>query len=195
MDALLSAPIGALIIFALRVTDVSMSMTRMILAVRGHRGKAAFIGFFEVLVWLFAVGSALKHLDSPLHLVGYAAGFAMGNFIGVTLEARVALGVNVVRAVFRDSPYGSGGREAAERLRESGYAVTEMPGRGRESDVSILDVVVRRKNVPHVLRIVEQADPAAFVTVEEVRTARNGYMSPTRYTNAANRKLPFLTRI
>lgn len=119
----------------------------------------------------------------------------MGNYIGVTLEARVALGVNVVRAVFRGTPYGNGGTVAAERLRESGFAVTEMPGRGRESEVAILDVVVRRKNVPDVLNIVEQADPTAFVTVEEVRTARNGYMSPTRYTNPANRKIPFLTRV
>ena len=78
MDALLAAPIGALLIFLLRIVDVSMSIMRMILAVRGHRVAAASIGFFEVLIWLVAVGAALEHLDSWLHIVGYAAGFAAG---------------------------------------------------------------------------------------------------------------------
>lgn len=194
MDALFAAPIGALIIFCLRVTDVSMSMTRMILAVRGHRGKAALIGFFEVLVWLFAVGNALKHVNSPLHLIGYAAGFATGNYVGITLESRFALGLSVVRAVFRSHPHGRGGTEAAVALREHGYAVTEMPGRGRESEVEILDVVVRRKCVPEVLRLLNTADPSAFVTVEEVNTVQGGHMNPLSL-NPANRRLMIPVRL
>ncbi|HET6569659.1 MAG TPA: DUF5698 domain-containing protein [Rhodothermales bacterium] len=168
-------------------------MTRTILAVRGYRGKAALIGFFEVLVWLFAVGNALKHLDSPLHLIGYASGFAAGNFVGITLEGRFAVGLSVVRAVFRADLQGKGGAAAAAVLREHGYAVTEMPGRGRESEVTILDVVVRRKCVPEVLRLLNTADSTAFVTVEEVRTVQGGHMNPLSL-NAANRRLPVSMR-
>jgi uncharacterized protein YebE (UPF0316 family) len=194
MDALLSAPIGALLIFALRVIDVSMAMMRMILGVRGHRVLAALIGFIEVFIWLIAVSSALKHLDSVFHIVGYAAGFATGNYVGVWLEGRFALGVSAVHAVFRKGLETDAGPVAASVLREQGYAVTEMPGRGRESDVDILNIVVQRKKVPDVLNTLHAQDPAAFVTVEEVRTTQGGYLRPRGYIRPGGRKMPFLTR-
>lgn len=192
MDALFAAPIGALLIFLLRMTDVSMAMVRMIMAVRGLRGWAAAIGFFEVLVWLFAVGHALQHLDSPLHLISYAAGFAMGNYVGVSLEGRFALGINVVRAVFRGAPLSSTGPAAARLLRERGYAVTEMPGRGRESDVDILNIVVQRKKVPDVLQILREHSADAFITVEEVRSTQGGTFQPSGFLAPGGRKMPFL---
>jgi uncharacterized protein YebE (UPF0316 family) len=191
LDVWFAAPIGALLIFLLRIVDVSMAMIRMILAVRGKRGLAAIIGFFEVLIWIVAVGQALQHVHSLLHLVGYAGGFAMGNYVGVWLEGRFAIGVNVVQAVCRVNPDADGkggGKAAAAALRGAGFAVTEIQGRGRESDVEILNVVVPRKSVPRVLSLIGDSDPDAFVSVEEVRTTRGGYVRP------GGRKMPFMTR-
>lgn len=195
MEALIAMPIGAAIIFLLRVMDVSMAIMRMILAVRGHRGVAACIGFFEVLFWLAAVGSTLQHLTSPLHVVGYAAGFATGTYVGVWLEGRFALGTNVVQAIFRSHNEPNMGGRVAQTLRARGFAVTETVGRGRESEVDILNVVVQRKRVPEVLAIVHDGDPEAFVTVEEVRNMRNGHLPPvTGIFRPGGRKMPFLTR-
>ncbi len=194
IDALFAAPIGALLIFLLRIVDVSMSMMRMILAVRGHRGIAAFIGFFEVLIWLVAVGHALQHMQSIWHIVGYAGGFATGNYVGVWLEGRFALGMNVVRAVFRGDPLGNAGPVAASVLREQGYAVTEMPGRGKESAVDILNIVVPRRRVPEVLRTLQEQDSTAFFTVEEVRKTHGGFIPGGGYVRPGGRKMPFLTR-
>ncbi len=190
LDPLFAAPIGAVLICLLRILDVSMAIMRMILAVRGHRVIAAFIGFFEVLIWLIAVGTALEHLNSVIHVIGYAGGFAIGNYVGVWLEARFALGVNVVRAVIR-RPEGASKApravKATDRLRREGYAVTELEGRGQRSFVDILDVIVRRRSVPHVIRIIRDEDPAAFLSVEEVRAIQGGYVRP------GGRKLPFVT--
>lgn len=188
MDALFAAPVGALLIFGLRIIDVSMAMVRMIMAVRGYRGVAALIGFVEVLVWLFAAGAALQHLDSAFHVVGYAAGFAAGNYVGVWLENRFALGVNVVRAVCPAFEEGTGTPVIAETLRDAGFAVTEIGGHGREQSVSILDIVVPRRRVPDVLETLGEHEPKAFITVEEVRSVRGGYVRP------GGRKLPFLSR-
>lgn len=187
MEALLGAPIGALIIFLLRIVDVSMAMIRMIVAVRGRRGLAAAIGFFEVLIWLVAVGQALNHLDSIYHVVGYAAGFAAGNYVGVWLEGRFAIGVNVIRAIL-PIPDGKtqAGNRSAKALRRDGFAVTEIQGHGREHTVSILNVVVPRKSVPHVLAVLNENDPDAFVSVEEVRSTRGGYLRP------GGRKTPYM---
>lgn len=192
METLLAAPIGALIIFTLRIFDVSMSIMRMILAVRGYRSIAAFIGFFEVLLWLFAVGTALNHLDSWLHVVGYAGGFAGGNYVGVWLEGRFAMGIKVVRAVLPQMELEQGlaqSTAAADALRESGFAVTEMYGRGWKTPVEILNVVVPRKRVSDVVGIILSFEPEAFITVEEIRAAHGGYVRP------GGRKLPYVTSV
>ena len=194
MDALFAAPIGALLIFCLRIGDVSLATMRMIFAVKGHRTVSASIGFFEVLIWVFAAGHALQHLDSILHVVGYAGGFATGNYVGVWLEGKVAFGVSVVRAVIRvdeaevASNGQTSGHAAARLLREAGYAVTELSGRGRESEVDILSIVAQRTKVPEVLEILKNHDPDVFVTVEEIRTTQGGFIRP------GGRKMPFLTR-
>lgn len=190
IDIWFAAPIGALLICLLRVTDVSMAMMRMILAVRGHRVLAAAIGFVEVLIWLVAIGKALEHLNSPLHVAGYAMGFATGNYVGVWLEERFALGVNVVHAVIRRLDEGAmrdtRAVTAATRLRDVGHAVTELEGQGLHSSVDILNIVVARRNASGVVKIIREEDPEAFISIEEVRSVQGGHIRP------GGRKLPFL---
>lgn len=183
MEALLSSALGPLLIFFLRVTDVSMAVVRMILAVRGRRLSATFIGFFEVLIWLFAAGTALSHLDSWTHVVAYAAGFATGNFVGISIEQRLALGLNAVRAVLRTR-----GPEVAASMREEGFAVTMLAGQGKGGSLDILNLIVPRSKVDVVLKHLHEFAPEAFVSVEEVRSMHGGYVRP------AGRKSPWLIR-
>lgn len=174
MDALFALPFGPFVIFAMRIVDVSMGTVRLIVMVRGQRVTAALIGFVEVLMWIVAVGYALQHLDSAYHIIGYAAGFATGNFVGVTVEERLALGLVVVRAIIPDEADGT----TARVLRDHGYAVTELQGQGREGPVDVLNTVVARREAPAVIDVIETHVPRSFVTVEEIRTTRRGYIRP-----------------
>lgn len=169
LDALFASNWGALVIFLLRIVDVSCDTMRVIFAIRGRRLVAASLGFFQALVWIFAVGIAVKHLDSILHVLGYAAGFASGTFVGITIERLLAFGVAIVRVVSRHS-----GVEIAEALRTRGYGVTEFPGFGRDGAVEILHSVVQRSHLDEVLALVAQWDKDAFVTVEEPTVLRGG---------------------
>src|SRR3954463_12392056 len=125
-DVLFASPLGALLIFLLRIVDVSCDTMRVIFAIRGKRGIAAALGFVQALVWIFAVGNAVKHLDSILHVLGYAGGYAMGTYVGVSLEQAIAYGVATIRVVSKNA-----GIEIAEALRAQGFGVTEFPGFGR----------------------------------------------------------------
>ena len=169
VDALFASPIGALAIFALRIVDVSCDTMRVIFAIRGKRGIAAMLGFVQALVWIFAVGNAVKHLDSILHVFGYAGGYALGTYVGVTIERTIAYGVATVRVVSKHS-----GVEIAAALRGAGYAVTEFPGFGRDGAVEILNSVVQRSQIDDVLGLIEKWDKSAFVTVEEPKVLRGG---------------------
>jgi uncharacterized protein YebE (UPF0316 family) len=167
--SLIASPWGALVIFALRIVDVSLDTMRVIFMIRGKRGISGVLGFFMALTWIFAAGSAMKHLDSPLHVLGYAAGYATGVMVGITIERFVAYGLASVRIISRH-----GGVEMAEALRERGYGVTELGAWGREGGVEIVNSVVQRAHLSEVLAIVDRFDPKAFVTVEEPKILRGG---------------------
>jgi uncharacterized protein YebE (UPF0316 family) len=168
-ETLFALPWGPLVIFALRIVDVSLDTMRVLSAVRGGRWTAAGLGFFQALIWIVVVGNAIRHLDSVWHVLGYAAGFAAGTLIGVSIEGALAYGVATVRVVSRD-----GGVEIAHALRERGYGVTEFGGQGRDGRVEIINSVVQRQDIEEVMRIVDRWDPGAFVTVEEPKLLRGG---------------------
>ena len=169
LEILLASAWGPLVIFGMRIVDVSLSTVRVLLAVRGVKMVAPVIGFFEVLLWIFAVGTAINHLDSPLHLIGYAGGFATGTYVGLMIEEKIALGWALVRVVSQH-----GGVELAEALRERGFGVTELAGQGRDGRVEILYAALRRRDLPAVFEEVDIWDPEAFVTVEQPRSIQGG---------------------
>lgn len=171
LDALFAGAYGPLIIFCLRIVDVSMSTIRILLAVRGYKVVVPILGFFEVLVWVFAVGNAIRFLDSGWHLLGYAGGFATGNIVGLLIEERLAIGYATIRVVSTHA-----GVEMADALRNIGFGVTEFGGQGRDGRVEIVYTVCMRRDIPRVLDEIEYWDRHAFITVEEPRDIRWGWM-------------------
>ena len=172
IDAVFASPWGALLIFCLRIVDVSCDTMRVIFAIRGKRGIAALLGFIQALVWIFAVANAVKHLDSILHVVGYAGGYATGTFVGVSLEQMIAYGVATVRIVTKKA-----GADIADALRQRGFGVTEYPGLGRDGNVEIVHSVVQRSHLNEVLEIINTKDEDAFVTVEEPKILSGGIIA------------------
>lgn len=175
LQELVVGPFGPLIVFFLRLTDVSMATIRMLLIMRNQRLLAPLIGFFEILIWVMAIGIVVQHLQSPLHVIGYAAGFAAGSFVGLTLEERLALGVASVRTVVR-----SGGAVLATELRDAGFGVTELVGRGRDGEVDVLLSVLPRRQVGRALGLIEAGAPDSFVVVDEPRRVRRGWQFPRK---------------
>ncbi|MFO7893814.1 MAG: DUF2179 domain-containing protein [Longimicrobiales bacterium] len=175
LQQVFGGPWGPLVIFCLRIFDVSLATLRMLFTMRGRRVLVPLIGFFEVLIWLFAAGTAVQYLNSPLHAVGYAGGFAAGTAVGLWIEEKLALGLARVQAFSRHS-----GVELAEALRGQGFGVTEFLGQGREGNVELVSTVVRRADVPHILKMVDAWDPDAFVTVDEPRSIHRGWLMQKR---------------
>jgi len=165
-----SAWLGALGIFALRLTDMTFDTLRMLYVMRGRKTFAWILGFCQSAIFVIAITSVLSNLDNPLNILGYAAGFATGNVIGMWVEEKLAIGHTHVNIV---SP--GHGSAIAERLREAGFGVTEIPARGKEGMVTLLQCSVLRKNVDLVRKAVNEIDPDAFITAEDVRPVRRGF--------------------
>jgi uncharacterized protein YebE (UPF0316 family) len=155
----------AVAIFAIRVSDVSLGTLRTIMVFRGFRGLAALVAFGEVLLWLVAVGQVLHNLDRWYLAVAYAAGFATGNYVGMWIDTKLALGSEMVRAISANPEI-----DLADRLRLARFDVTALQGR-REGGkpVEVLLVVEGRRHVPRLLRLIHETDPDALCTLSDVR--------------------------
>ncbi|NPV71883.1 MAG: DUF2179 domain-containing protein [Firmicutes bacterium] len=160
----------ALFIFLCRVVDVSLGTVRLLLLFRGKRLQASVVGFFEVLVFINALGRVVNNLDSPVKLLAYAAGFATGNFVGSKLEERLALGYQTVHAVL---PQNCADKLTC-RLREAGFGATVVSASGREGQHSMVMVTLQRKALPAALALIETETPDAFVTILDTRQRRGG---------------------
>lgn len=166
MDAIL----GGLLIFCLRLTDVTLGTLRILMTVRGRKPLAALIGFVEVTIFVVAISQVVRNATNIWSVLGYSGGFAAGTLVGMTIEERLALGFTVVRIMSTNLE-----NKLAEALRALGFGVTEMSGQGLRGTVEILEVVVQRHDLPKVLQTIDHVDSKAFVTVEETRRVYRGY--------------------
>jgi len=153
-----------LLIFLARATDVSLGTIRLICVTRGQRLAAIILGFFELIIWVFAVSGVLSHLDHWVNILAFAGGFATGNALGMSIESRLALGLQTISFI-------SQGRAnaVAERLRFAGLRVTTFLGGGRDGPVALCMAIVPRKKTAGTIRMARQVDPEVIVTVEDVR--------------------------
>lgn len=162
--------LSAVFIFFLRVTDQSLDTMRVLFIMRGRKGVAWVLGFFQALVFVTAISSVLSHLDNPANLVGYAAGFATGGVVGMWIEEKLAVGYSHIRIISS-----SRGAAIAEKLRAEGFAVTEMSARGKDGMVSLINCSVLRKHTRRVGQVVREVDESAFMTTEDVRPLARGF--------------------
>lgn len=164
--------LSALLIFCLRVCDVSIGTLRMLFTVRGRKCVSSSLALVESAIFIFALSRVMRDLNSPAKLLAYAAGFAVGNFSGITIERWIGSGTILARIVAQNAVLLVG-------LRDRGFGVTILQGQGREGDVAILLVVAPRRRERELLELVEKLDPTAFVTLDAVHHALGGYLTST----------------
>lgn len=179
-----------LIIFASRATDVSLGTLRSVLANKGMKKMVPFIGFFEVLFWLFAISTVMKNLSNFMCYLGWAGGYATGIYIGLSIEERLAIGTQVIR-VFTQQDI----QKLIDSLVEKNYSYTILDGEGKKGAVKLIFIVVKRKNVTDVTAIIHRYTPQAFYSIEDIKRAK-GLANAKTTANAAKQSffkglLPF----
>lgn len=131
---------------------------------KGLKGRSAVLGFFEVLVWIIIVAQIFQNLDNWINYVAYAGGFATGTYIGMYIEERMKMGIQIFRIIVANDS-----ELLVEILQEEGFRVTEIDGRGKFGPVKILFTVARRKRWSKLAEILKVYAPAAFYSVEDVK--------------------------
>ena len=158
-----------------RVVDVTLGTIRIIYISRGMKFLAPIFGFFEILIWLIAIGQIMQNLSNPVYYLAYALGFAAGNLVGIFVEERLAVGRVILRIITqRDAT------ELVNYLRSSGYGVTTVEAEGSTGPVELIFTVIDREKIEAVVRSVKTYNPRAFYSIEDVRLVKEGIFPPSR---------------
>ena len=152
------------VIFFARICDVTIGTLRIIFVSRGNKIVAPILGFFEVLIWVIAISNIIQHLDNVYCYLAWAGGFATGNFIGMKIEERIAVGVNLVRIITKKEDY-----QLISELHDNGFGATVVDARGKDGEVHVIYTVVKRKEIQKLIELIKTYNPNAFYVVEDVR--------------------------
>ena len=169
------------LIFVARIADVSMGTMRLIFISRRLKYLAPIVGFFEILIWLLAIGQIMKNLSNPACYIAYAGGFAMGNFVGMWIAERLSLGVVLIRVVTKKDA-----TDLVEYLKSADYGVTSVDGHGTAGQVKVVFTIVPRREVKSVADLINKFNPQAFYSIEEVGFVEKGIFPARQVNNFAN---------
>jgi len=164
------------LIFLARIADVSIGTVRLIFVSRGFKYLAPLVGFFEVLIWLLAIGQIMKNLSNPVCYIAYAGGFAMGNYVGMYIIEKLSLGLALIRVISKKDA-----GPLVECLRSENYGVTSIEGHGASGEVRVVFTIVPHREVQSVVDLIKKFNPQAFYSIEEVRHVEKGVFPARKY--------------
>ena len=167
----LSWIVTPILIFLARVTDVSIGTFRVILISKGKKNVAASLGFIEISIWLLAISQVFQHLTNIACFLAYGSGFALGNYIGITIEEKIAMGQQAIRIITRNTM-----DILPMALRDAGYGATVIRASGAKGEVNIIFSVVPRSEVKQAVALAREIDPDIFISLQDVRAVNAGFM-------------------
>jgi uncharacterized protein YebE (UPF0316 family) len=153
-----------LLIFLARICDVTIGTIRIVMVAKGQKFLAPVMGFFEVLIWIITMSKVVQNLDNWVCYIGYAGGFATGNFVGLLIEEKLAMGIVKIQIITaRDAQL------LIAALKGKGYGITHHVANGASEEVSIIYSIVKRTEIPKVEEIIRSYNPRAFYSIMDVK--------------------------
>ena len=160
-------------IFLVRIVDVSLGTTRTLFVVKGKKKTAALIGFVEVFIWFIIVREALNTDSKSIFVaISYAAGFAIGTYIGSFLSEMFIKGNLTVQVILNQND------EVIEAIREKGYAVSviDIKGKNNENNKWMLFIEINKKQNVNLQKLIHKLDKNAFIVINETKYVQNGFI-------------------
>lgn len=161
-----------LLIFLARISDVTIGTLRIVMVAKGQKLIAPLLGFFEVIIWLVAMSKIIQNIDNWVAYIAYGAGFATGNYIGLIIEEKLAVGVVQLQIITR-----ANADNLLSSLKEKGYGITYHEAYGTKEKVAVIYSIIKRSDIKHVIEIICTYNPNAFYSIEDVKFVSKGIQS------------------
>ncbi len=174
------------IIFLCRVSDVTLATLRNLFLAKGIKSLVPVVGFFEVMIWLIAVNQVLKHMDNIMCYAGWGLGFATGIIIGIKIDERLGLGLQMLRLITNQDC-----TNLVAALNRENLGATIIDGKGAKGPIQMVYLIIKRTDFKKVATYIQLHNPDAFYTVEDVKEARHGVFPIT----GGNQTIFYLRRL
>lgn len=172
-----------ILVFLARIMDVTIGTVRIILVAKGQKHISAFLGFIEVFFWLFAMGIIVQNLNNYVTFFAFAAGYATGNYVGIVLEEKLAMGNVIVQVITKEKA-----GDLLRILKAGKYRITHMQAKGNEGMVAVIYILVKRKNLDKLIALVKKTHPKSFFSIEDVRFVSEGMIPLKQSATRRNRR-------
>ena len=164
-----------LMIFFARIMDVTIGTIRIVMVSKGQKNLAPLLVFFEVFIWILAMSKIVQNLDNWVCYIFYAGGFAAGNFIGLMIEERLAVGIVQLQIITRKDS-----TRLINALKNAGYGITHHNAEGATGKwVSVIYSIVKRNELNNIAEIIRQHNPNAFYSIADVKFVSRGITAPS----------------
>ena len=162
-----------IIVCIAKIVEISIQSLKTVMMVKGQRFKAAALGFIECIIWGLAISTIIGTLgDDMFLLVFYCIGYAVGLFLGATIENKIALGTSNLELIANDDST----EKITDYLKEKNMGYTVFDGHGSTDKMNMIFIVLPRKEMPGVLKDIRQkCDNKVFVVASEVSKYAGGY--------------------
>lgn len=170
-----------LLIFISRLADVSLATLRHIFVSKGYKTLVPVLGFFEVLIWLVAIRQIFSNLNNAACFFAWAAGFSAGTYLGMYIEEKLALGLQIIRIITNEDT-----SQLTEAFRKCNQGITIVNGQGAIGPVKLIYTVVKRTNKNQMIDLIHHHTPGAFYSIEDVKSSSQGVFTNEK-TSAVKR--------
>lgn len=170
-------------IFFAEALFVTVMTCRWIILVKGNRLFAAVASFFEQMLNVLALGMVVSHLDSPIRIIAFGLGYAVGSLAGSWAEEKLAIGYIMFQII------ASPESKIPKTLRDAGVGVTVCEAYGNDSTRILIVSVVRRRWAVQIAQTIEEADPHAFIVRTEPQALKGGYILKSLRAANSNKRL------
>lgn len=157
------------LIFLARIIDVTIGTIRIIMVSKGLKTLAPILGFFEIFIWILAISRIMQNLDNFLCYITYAAGFAMGNYVGMKIEEKMALGILLIRIITQKDA-----NQLIKSFQHDGYGTTILDAKGANERVHVIYTIIKRVELKKVVHLINEFNPKAFYSIEDLRFVSQG---------------------
>lgn len=166
-----------LYIFTARVMIASLVSVRTILMTKNRKFLSSLIAFFESILFIVVLGTVMKDLDNIWFIGAYAIGFSVGNYAGIMIEEKMAIGELVLRIIVDKNE-----DRLVEELRNNGFGVTVIKGEGRDGERYLLFISIKRRDMEKIYQIIDKNRVSSFICTSDGRTNKGGvFRGKTRH--------------
>ena len=161
---------SASLIFLLRTSDITLYTLRLLMMKRHLKVLAWIFAFCQSILYVNVIRVVMDDLGNWFNILGYGVGFATGLVVGMVMEGRLSIGYLQMRIISSGR-----GSQIAERLRQGGYGVTQIPAWGRDGEVDVIHTDIHRKDIDRLTSLIRSIDDDAFIAYEEVQPLQHGF--------------------